>query len=91
MSRDWTQDELQRASAAMKAAGHMGYEEFCEALGKDALTALCKDEKGNLIKIENFLGSKNAFREVLERDFAHLKIITVLSQEDIDFIRDILK
>ena len=91
MSRDWTQDESQRASAAMKAAGHMGYEEFCEALGKDALTALCKDEKGNLIKIENFLGSKNAFREVLERDFAHLKIITVLSQEDIDFIRDILK
>jgi len=70
---------------------HMGYEEFCEALGKDALIAFCKDEKGNLIKIENFLGSKDAFREVLERDFAHLKVITVLSQEDIDFIRNALK
>lgn len=91
MSRDWTQEELQRASAAMKAAGHMGYEEFCEALEKNALTAFCKDEKGNLIKIENFLGSKDDFREVLERDFAHLKIITVLSQEDIDCIRDTLK
>jgi len=91
MSRDWTQEELQSASAAMKAAGHMGYEEFCEALEKDALTAFCKDANSNLIQIENFLGSKDAFREVLERDFAHLKIITVLSQEDIDFIRDILK
>lgn len=26
MSRDWTPDELQAASAAMKAAGHMRYE-----------------------------------------------------------------
>lgn len=32
MSRDWTPDELQAASAAMRAAGHMGYEEFCEEL-----------------------------------------------------------
>jgi len=32
MSRDWTQEELQTASAAMKAAGHMNYEEFCEEL-----------------------------------------------------------
>lgn len=28
MSRDWTAEELQAASAAMKAMGHMGYEEF---------------------------------------------------------------
>lgn len=32
MSRDWTPDELQAASAAMKTAGHMGYEEFCKEL-----------------------------------------------------------
>lgn len=32
MSRDWTPEELQAASQAMKAAGHMGYEEFCEEL-----------------------------------------------------------
>ena len=32
MSRDWTTEELQAASAAMKAMGHMGYEEFCESL-----------------------------------------------------------
>lgn len=32
MSRDWTPEELQAASEAMKAAGHMGYEEFCEKL-----------------------------------------------------------
>jgi len=30
MSRDWTQSELEAASEAMKAAGYMSYEEFCE-------------------------------------------------------------
>ena len=34
MSRDWTPEELQAASATMKAAGHMGYEEFCEEFKK---------------------------------------------------------
>ncbi len=34
MSRDWTPDELQAASAAMKAAGHMGYEEFCQSVSR---------------------------------------------------------
>ena len=32
MSKDWTPAELQAASEAMKAAGHLSYEEFCEAL-----------------------------------------------------------
>lgn len=32
MSRDWTTEELQAASEAMKAMGHMGYKEFCESL-----------------------------------------------------------
>ena len=32
MSRDWTPEELQAASEAMKVAGHMSYEEFCEQL-----------------------------------------------------------
>lgn len=32
MSRDWTSEELQAASAAMKAMGHMGFEEFCESI-----------------------------------------------------------
>lgn len=31
MGKDWTPAELQAASAAMKAAGYMGYEEFCAA------------------------------------------------------------
>lgn len=29
MSRDWTQEELRAVNAAMKAAGHISYEEFC--------------------------------------------------------------
>ena len=32
MSRDWTQAELKAASVAMKAAGHMSYEEVCAEL-----------------------------------------------------------
>lgn len=31
MSKSWTPDELAAASSAMKAAGHMSYEEFCAA------------------------------------------------------------
>lgn len=37
MSKDWTPAELQAASAAMKAAGHMSYEEFCDELAKNPL------------------------------------------------------
>lgn len=39
MSRNWTPEELQRASQAMKAAGHLSYEEFCaelERIGRNA-------------------------------------------------------
>ncbi len=32
MSRSWTPEEVLKASEIMKAAGHMGYEEFCVAL-----------------------------------------------------------
>lgn len=39
LSRDWTPDELTAASSAMKAAGHMSYEEFCEELDRVGLIA----------------------------------------------------
>ena len=32
MSKSWTPEELAAASAAMKAKGHMSYEEFCAYL-----------------------------------------------------------
>ena len=32
MSRDWTQEEIQAASAAMVQAGNMSYEEVCAEL-----------------------------------------------------------
>ncbi len=32
MSKDWTKEELERASKAMIESGHMGYDEFCEKL-----------------------------------------------------------
>lgn len=34
MSRDWTPEELQAVSTAMKAAGQMSYEEFGAELEK---------------------------------------------------------
>lgn len=52
MSRDWTPEELAQASAAMKAAGYLSYEEFCEAMEKGAFyfnppPAVSKDEGKN--------------------------------------------
>ena len=32
MSRDWTKEELNAASEMMKQNGHMGFEEFCQAI-----------------------------------------------------------
>lgn len=34
MSRDWTPDELDAVSNAMKAAGQLSYAEFCEMLDR---------------------------------------------------------
>ena len=44
MSRDWTLAELQAASQAMKAAGHMSYEEFCEELECGGFGPSCEEE-----------------------------------------------
>lgn len=38
MSCSWTPEELETASKAMKAAGYMSYEEFCEALDNGYFT-----------------------------------------------------
>lgn len=35
MSRDWTAEELAAVSAAMKAAGHLSCDEFCEELRRN--------------------------------------------------------
>ena len=34
MSRDWTPEEIQRVSAALKSSGNMSFEEFCAELAK---------------------------------------------------------
>ena len=38
MSRTWTPEEIQIVSEEMKAAGHMGFEEFCKALEEQGFT-----------------------------------------------------
>ena len=40
MSRDWTPEEIQIVSEEMKAAGHMGFEEFCKALEEQGFTEI---------------------------------------------------
>ncbi|HAX50434.1 MAG TPA: hypothetical protein DCX82_00575 [Lachnospiraceae bacterium] len=91
MSRDWTQEELQNASKAMKAAGHLGYEEFCEHLNKTIFTAYCKDADNNLITISGPYNCKEELVKQLQDHFSHLKVITVLSEEDIAFIKENLE
>ena len=91
MNRDWSHEELQAASKAMKAAGHLGYEEFCEQLDKTIFTAYCKDADNNLIKISGPYNCKEELEKQLQEHFSHLKVITVLSKEDIAFIKENLK
>jgi len=91
MSRDWTQEELQKASKAMKAAGYLGYEEFCEQLDKTIFTAYCKDADNNLIKISGPYDCKEELEKQLQEHFSHLKVITVLSEKDIAFIKENLE
>lgn len=40
MSRDWTEEELKEVSKAMKAAGHMSFEEFSEELEKKGFSVV---------------------------------------------------
>lgn len=91
MSRDWTQEELQNASKAMKAAGHLGYEEFCEQLDKTIFTAYCKNADNNLITISGSYNCKEELEEQFQEHFSHLKVITILSEEDIAFIKENLE
>lgn len=73
MSRDWTQGELQTVSKAMKEAGHLGYDEFCERLDKTISTAYCKDEDNNLIKISGPYNHKEKLEKQLREHFSHLR------------------
>lgn len=50
MSKDWTSDEIQIASELMKAAGHMGYEEFCEELDRIGFTVKPTDGAAGQLK-----------------------------------------
>lgn len=45
MSKDWTPEELQAASQAMKEAGHLSYEEFCVELDRGGFALTEKKEE----------------------------------------------
>lgn len=54
----------------MKAAGHLGYEEFCEQLDKTIFTAYCKDADNNLIKISGPYNCKEELEKQLKEHFS---------------------
>lgn len=81
---------MQAASKAMKSAGHLGYEEFREHLDKTIFTAYCKDADNNLITISGPYNRKEELEKQLQEYYSHLKVITVLSEEDIAFIKEAL-
>lgn len=69
MSRDWTAEELQAASASMKAMGHMGYEEFCESLKEVRRMELRvnlngKNRKDLVAAIADFTGEQAVYMKV---------------------------
>ncbi len=54
MSKDWTPEELQAASAAMKAAGEMSYEEFTDEVeatteAKEKIEAFARKQKDGML------------------------------------------
>ena len=79
---------MQSASKAMKAAWHLSYEEFCEQLDKTIFTAYCKDADNNLIEISGTYSCKEKLVKHLQEYFSHLKVITVLSEKDVAFIKE---
>lgn len=91
MSKDWASKELQAASKVMKAAGHLGYDEFCEQLDKTIFTAYCKDADNNLIRVSGPYNHREELEKQLLEHFSHLKVISVLSEQDIDFIKSHLE
>ena len=50
MSKDWTQEERAAASDAMKAAGHMSYDEFCVALKQNGFNGIVPDSSIQQLK-----------------------------------------
>lgn len=73
MSRDWTPNELSAASAAMKAAGHMGYEEFCGELVRQGINLEVKHMKYKIFHTtsvkERFLSWDSAQRVGLHPEY----------------------
>lgn len=67
MSRDWTKEELNAVSELMKQNGHMGFEEFCQALGQNQPVGfdLRERDRKELVKdISEILGKKAEYMKM---------------------------
>lgn len=68
MSRDWTKEELNVASAMMEQNGHMGFEEFCQVIEQKQPVSfeLRERDRKELVKdISEILGEKAEYMRML--------------------------
>ncbi len=67
MSRDWTKEELNTASEMMKQSGHMGFEEFCQAIEQKQPVSFDlreRDRKELVKEIREILGEKAEYMRI---------------------------
>ena len=65
-SRDWTPEEIKKASDAMKKQGHLGYEEFIQEWNKKKEESIEDIEQPWVIKLfynEKFIGYLNSYSD----------------------------
>lgn len=66
-SKDWTPDEIKKASEAMKKQGHLGYEEFTKEWEKKS-KSINEDEIDNSRRASNFINDIIHGEEIYLRD-----------------------
>ena len=75
MSKDWTAEELQRASITMRASGNMSYDEFCNTLHDADITTIKFNLEGKTRKelatvISEITGEKAVYKKLLTFTYA---------------------
>jgi hypothetical protein len=71
MSKYWTEEELHTASIDMKAVKHLGYDEFCEHLGKPSSQPTARPQILTLLRSVVHISAKK-IRKAIARAFQSL-------------------
>lgn len=98
MSRGWTPEELQMVSEAMKAAGHMSFEEFSAAITEQAfkrlITRFAEVQRAGFFpcpRCGKYRMSDNPIRNALSRH-ASIQVCDACGTDEAirDFTREVL-